>query len=341
MQTFGLDIGSSIVKLVQISREGGKVKLLTAAAAETPVPGMRSESVADLNKVSEVIKRLVSDARVTTNQVVCVLPESGVHVEVVEMPPMSEGELASAIIWEAEQVIPFQISESEVSWQVISDPSKAKTNRQQVLIAATSKRMVEKYSVVLDEARLFPQAMEPSCIAMSRSLGKFSSGVGMVVGLGASGTDIAVVVNSYVIVSRSIPTGGDAITRTLASYLNLEYSQAEEYKRAYGLTENQLEGKVRQAMIPVVDVILSEMKKVIEFYQSKDNVRKISSVVLTGGGAGLPDLVPYLASGLGFEVVIGEAFADVIRDERMTRVLSGYGPLYGVAMGLALREVEG
>lgn len=340
MQIFGLDIGTSSIKIAQVVREGSRFRLTAAAAVPTPQPGIKSESVNDLTKVVDTVKKLVTDARISTQQVVCSLPESGVHVEVVEMPPMSESELSSAVIWEAEQVIPFQVSEAELSWQVIQPQEKPKSNRQQILLAAAPKRLVEKYISVLTEAGLSPQIIEPESVATARSIGRFSAGLGLIIGLGASGTSISVIADGSVVVSRSLPTGGAAITRALASYLNLEIDQAEEYKRAYGLTESQLEGKVRQAILPVIDVILNETRKVIEFYQSKNEGRRLSAVVLTGGGAGLPELVPYLTQGLNLEVVIGDSFAGVTKDDRMTSMLTGYGPLYGVAMGLALRETE-
>ena len=338
MQTFGIDIGTSTIKIAQVVKDGAKAKLVAAAVVPTPQPGMQTEAVNDLAKVSEAIKKLVSDARINVLQTVSSLPESGVHVEVVEMPPMSESELSSAIVWEAEQVIPFQISESEVSWELTENLDKT-SKRMKVLLAASPKHVVEKYASVLSEAGLSPQALEPESLALARSMGKFASGAGLIVGLGASQTTISVVMGGSVIVSRSIPTGGAAISRSLASYLSLDVSQAEEYKKAYGLLENQLEGKVRQALVPVVDVIVGEIRKVIEFFQSKNDGQRISLVLLTGGGAGLPDLIPYLAQALGVEVVIGDPFSGIERDEKTTRALSGYGPLYGVAVGLALREV--
>lgn len=341
MQTFGIDIGTSSIKIAQVVREGAKFRLLAAAAVPTPPPGVKSESVADLNKVAEAVKKAVDDARISTRHAVCSIAESSVHLEVLQMPPMNEGELASAVIWEAEQVIPFQVSEAELSWQVLPATDQAKANNQQVLLTASPKRQVEKYVSLLNEAGLTTEVLEPESIATARSVGKFQSGLGAIIGLGASGTSISVVLDGAVIISRTLPTGGNAISRALSSYLNLELNQAEEYKRAYGLEENQLEGKVRQAILPVVDVIANETRKVIEFYQSKNENRRISSVVLTGGGAGLPELVPYLAKSLGAEITVGDSFADIIKDDRMTKALTGFGPLYGVAVGLALREVEG
>lgn len=338
MQTFGIDIGTSSIKLVQVVQESGKKRLVAAAVASTPPPGMSSDSVSDLAKVAEALKKLVSDARATTTQVVSSLPEAGVHVEVVDMPPMSESELSSAIVWEAEQVIPFQISDSEISWQMVEALSP-NSNRIKVLLAASPKTVVEKFASVLTEAGLSPQAMEPESISAARALGNFPSGAGLIVGLGASQTTISVVSKGIVMVSRSMPTGGEVITRSLASYLNLDVAQAEEYKKAYGLLENQLEGKVRQALVPVVDIILGEIRKVIEFFQTKNDGQKISIAVLTGGGAGLPDLVSYLARGLGVEVVVGDPFSTFTKDDKMNKMLSGYGPLYGVAAGLALRDI--
>jgi type IV pilus assembly protein PilM len=340
MPVLGIDIGTTSTKVVQLSDDSQSPRILTAGVAVTPLPGMKSESVSDLNKMAISLKKLVNDSRVTRSQVVCALPEAGVHVEVVTMPPMSEGELASAIVWEAEQFIPFQISEAELSWQVVGKPDPNKKGQMQVLVAATPKRMVEKYLAVLTEAGLNVVAMEPESLTLSRSVGRFTDVAGSVVDIGASGTTIMVAQHGATILSRRIPTGGDALTRSLAATLNLDPVQAEQYKRTYGLGENQLEGKVRKALTPVIEVIINEIRKVMEYYQSKNPNQKISTVILTGGGSGLPELDRYFIGALNLEVVIGDPFAGIGKDQRFTASLTGYEPLYGVAVGCALRRTE-
>ena len=113
--------------------------------------------------------------------------------------------------------------------------------------------------------------------------------------------------------------------------------QAEEYKKTYGLSEQQLEGKIKKALDPVFRMVSDEMKKAIHFYQSEEKGELPRSAVLAGGTAGMPYAASALTKLLGIEVVVGNPFSQITVDPETVKSLSGYAPYYSVAVGLALR----
>ncbi len=156
--------------------------------------------------------------------------------------------------------------------------------------------------------------------------------------LGASSTDLAVVSKGMILLTRSIATGGISLTRSIAQYLNFEIAQAEEYKRVYGLLEEQLEGKIYQALKPLADLIIAEAGRVIQAFQAKYVQNPVKRVVLTGGGAKLPGLVVYFAHSLGLEVQEADPWCSVEKDKDLEPKLQAEGSVYTVAVGLAMRE---
>src|SRR5579872_522195 len=114
--TFGLDIGTTTIKVVSLERENNIVSYNTSLTAPTPVQGLQSESPFDHQEMAQVINKLVIDAKITTNDVNIALPENHAFTKVIEMPTLSDSELANAIYWEAEQYIPVPLESVTLAW---------------------------------------------------------------------------------------------------------------------------------------------------------------------------------------------------------------------------------
>lgn len=343
--SIGLDIGFSSIKVVALSKTGQSYKLISLGSIACPQPGMVSDLDTDLEAVAEAIRKLMSATKIEEREVVAALPESKVFTRVIDdLPYLSDNELSSAIRYAAEEFIPMPLTEVNLNWQVLarseSKDKNTKSTKTIVLVVASPKTAVEKYIKVLSAAQVRPRALETETIAVTRSLvgnNPFSPAT-LIVQLGATTTDFATVSQGLIWLTRSISTGGMALTRALAQHFNFEVSQAEEYKKIYGLLEDQLEGKVLEAIKPVVDIILGESKRVMQAFEAKYPQNPIKRVVLSGGGAKLPGLVIYFANNLGLEVQEADPWYPINKDKALINKLSQDAPSYAVAVGLALRE---
>lgn len=349
----GLDIGYSSIKVVSLAKEKEKSKLISLGSIPCPMPGMLSEADADLEVVASCIKRLLSATKIEEREIIAALPESKVFTRIIDdLPYLSDSELTSAIGYAAEEFIPMQLSEVNLNWQVLlrsdgknrqpspSGTGEIKETRTVVLVVASPKNIVSKYIKVLSMASVKPKALETETIAVTRSLvgnNPFSPST-LIVQLGATTTDYATVSKGLIWLTRSISTGGMALTRALAQHFNFEVTQAEEYKKVYGLLEDQLEGKVFEALKPVVDIIVGESKRIIQSFETKYPQNPIKRVVLSGGGAKMPGLVIYFANSLGLEVQEADPWYSIEKDNGLVSKLSQEAPSYSVAVGLALRE---
>lgn len=339
MNTFGLDIGTTTIKICQTLRQGTKVKLLSAGLISCPEPGLVSEAETDLVAVATTIKKLHQDTRITTNKVVLGLPEDKIFSKIIEMPQMKESELTAAIPWEAEQIIPLPLSEVTLDWQIIGTIKGADgVEKIRVMIVVAPNSLIDKYSRVMKMADLEIVAIETELMAASRSLLPASSGPTIIVDMGASSTDLAISDKEQVVFSRSIPTAGEALTRVLSTSLTMNPAQAEQYKIAYGLDENQFEGKIKTVLTPVIDVIISEIKKTILFWNESEK-EPISSIILYGGTANLPQLTTIMAKALGIEVQVADPLKSTEVEEKLRVELLDKTALLTVVVGLSEKEL--
>lgn len=340
MSALGLDIGSSSIKLIALSGNIKVPRLDAFGLAVNPVGNVETENDAERVQIAQAVKKLVADAGVKEKKVVAALPEAKVFTRVVEMPVLSESELASAVNWEAEQYIPIPISEVQLDYRILSKPEgRNPQGKMQVFLVAAPTTSVEKMVKLLDLAGLEAEALETEILGVTRALIREENLPPiLIVHMGAGTTDLSLIEKGVIVFTRSIPTGGNALSRALANELGLEPLQAEQYKRTYGLDGNQLQGKVRKALLAVFQSILGEIRKAMYFYTTNRR-GKIGRVVLSGGGSYLPEFTGELARELGVEVVVANPFAGIAMDPRQQKRIGGVGAVFSVAIGLAMRGI--
>lgn len=332
----GVDIGSKTIKIVEIAREGGKFYLKASG-----IVGHKSFTPDQINDdkefgiLAESIKKLHKEAKISSKNVAIALPETQVYTRTIRFPLLTDSEIASAVKWEAEQYIPIPVNEAIIQHQVIErTESPAQVV---VLLVAAPKVLVEKYAKAVEMAGLTLYSVETELIALVRALAPEDQTV-LVIDLGARSTNIAISKKSQLVFSRSIPTAGEAFTRAVAQILGVQEAQAEEYKRTYGLSQNQLEGKIKVALEPVFRMISDEVKKAVHFYQSEERGDSPTSAILAGGTAGMPEVASSFTQMLGIEVIVGNPFSKVEVEPEAVKSLAGYAPFYSTSVGLALRE---
>lgn len=338
----GLDIGTTYIKFVELAHTGkGMYQLVSVGLTPAPLKGMGSEAAIDQETLAITIKKLLKDGGVKTKTANIALPEAHVFTRIISVPPLSERELASAIKWEAEQYIPLPLEEVSMDFSIVGQSQDKDGNKKlDVLLVAAPKILIARYTKILEMCDIDMTALETEIIAASRallpSLATHPATV-MVVNFGAKSTDLSILRSGTISFTRSVPTGGEHLTRALAQDLGFPTPQAEEYKKTYGLEKNQLEGKVYRSLIPLFSVIIEEMKRSITFFQNKFSDEVISTIIVSGGSAKLPGLISIVAQEVGIETIVGNPWTRVSIDRKKFNKLGDEGVTFVVAVGLAMR----
>ena len=342
MPIIGLDLGSHSFRAVELERKKNESTLLKFGEYENPKLNFRSDSKDDINAYVGALKGFFTEIGFDTPNVVVSLDESHVYMKTIKVPKMSDKDLKNSINFEAEHEIPLPLSEVTLSYQKMDiDMEKGKMN---VQLVAAKKAVLDRYVDITKKAKLVPRAIEPETLALGRVLGdSVSSPMGtIIVDIGYSNTLIIIVYGGFVRFTRSVLVGGDVITRAIQQGLSLDYAQADEYKKVYGMDPQQVEGKIFETAKPIMDNIITEVKRAAIFFTKKTSNVLMKRVILVGGTAQMPGLLSYMANNLDLEVELANPFKNISISDKLEgnkKMLLEKGPTYAAAVGLALKEV--
>lgn len=333
----GLDIGTTGIRVVQV-RGGGEARLVTYGAVPLDAKVAQSDAEIDKQAVMGAIKKLLSDSKVTTKNVVAGLPSARVFTSVISVPKMSVTELSKSIQYQAEQHVPMSLDQVKLDWMQVGDSGDSK--QQEVLLAAVPTTIAERYLAMLESLGLEVVSLEPDALALTRALTAPADGTVVLLDVGAATTDLVVADKGLAKLVRSVPVGGDTFVKAASQNLNLEPEQAFQFVYKFGLAEGKMEGQVRKAIKTSIDSLVSEVDKSIKFYLTRYKDAKVAKLVLTGKAAMLPDLPAYLANTLGLAVEIGNAWSHLATPVDLQTQLMELSNQFAVACGLALRGSE-
>ena len=335
---FGIDLGSTSIKLAQVRELHGSPSLITYGDIETPANMLSSDSEIDQNRIADLIKQLADDARVTSKNVVAGLPASATYTSVIKVPKLKDAELAQSIRFQADKYIPMAIDQVKLDWLVVGEDEE--NDEQEVLLVAAPISTATKYLNILQKAGFELLALEINPLAQARSLisQKDPDHCVVILDMGVNNTDLSVIDKGVPRLVRSISVGARTFRRMISQNLGVDDTQADQFMKKFGMMEGKLDNQVVRSMKPLVDNLIEETKKSVSFYQEKSNDRKVERVIITGGTTALPELPMYLANNIGLTVEIGNPWQNVSYPSEIQQQLAGLALNYATALGLALRN---
>lgn len=334
---FGLDIGTTAVRLVQLSGNGETKSLVKYAYVPVDSKVVLSDAKGDQQKLLQVISGLLQQAQVHEKNVAVGIPSTRVFTTVVDFDRLPAHELAKAIRYQADSFIPTPIDQSKIDWAVIGDSPKDKT-KLEILLSSVDNEYIEKRLDMLESIGLNVIAFEPDNLALARALTMRNSSVPlMILDIGNKNTDLVITVNDVPRLTRSIPTGSEAIIRAAAQNLNVDETQAEQFVFKFGLGRDKLEGRVFDAISGTVDLLASDIEKSIQFFSTRYTDLGVARIIVTGAASSMPEFPVYLANKFGIEVEIGNAWRNVSFAQDRSSELLSVSNHFGVAVGLAER----
>ena len=334
---FGLDIGTTSIRAVQLT--GGSQKSL-GQYGQADISALVPESDAEIDhqRLAQLIKQMLKDAKISSSHVAMNLPSNRVFTTIVEMDKLNPADLAKAIRYQADSYIPTPLAQSTIDFSVLG-PSSHNTTKIEVLLTSSPNAFIETRISMLESIGLSVIAVEPDAIALMRSLlPSDDMGVQMVMDMGASITDQVIVANGYPRVTRAIATGTRAVVNGCMQALAVDKNQAQQFVFKFGLGRDKLEGKVYNAIMPVIEALMGEVEKSIKFFNERYPNLKIEKLVVTGGASAIPELPLYMANRFGLNVEIGNAWRNISAPAERQNELAAVANHFAVAAGLAERN---
>lgn len=360
----GIDIGTSSIKVVELSNFKGRPRLVTYGFIEKK-PGEIRNLIDDAAGTAAIINDICAKSKTSSRKVIAALPNFSVFTSILNLPNLPKKELASAISWEAKKIIPMPLEDIILDWKIIEeseddgskvvDTKENYGNEQQnkpigkifskpqknlkILLTGASKSLVKKYVDIFNAAGLTLLSLETENFALIRSLIGNDKSVIMSIDLGASTSSIAIMEKGIPVLSRSIEMGGTMITRAISNSLNVNFDRAEQFKQDLSLggetADNALPQTVEKAFTP----ILNEIKYTLNAYQEQ-NKKKVEKIILTGGSSLLGNLPGYLSNALNINTYVGDPWARIIFPTELKPILDRLGSKFAVSIGLSMRDIE-
>jgi type IV pilus assembly protein PilM len=334
----GLDIGTTGIRVVELKNPHTSPKLVAYGSVDIDTKVVQSDAQIDRQAVSDAVSKLLTEAKISSKNVIAGLPSAKVFASLVNMPKMSEQEMSKSIRYQAEQYVPMNLDQVKLDHAVVGETPDGK--QQEVLLVGSPISLAERYLHLLESVGLDVQALEPDASALARSLVNNKDAAVVILDMGALSTDLVTVHNGQPKLIRSIPVGGETFVKTASQSLNIEPQQAFQFVYKFGLTTSKLEGQVRGAIKNNVDSLVSELDKSNKFFLSRYKNLKLSKVIITGKASILPEFPAYLANAINLPVEIGNAWGRINVSGDQQQSVLGVANRFAVAAGLALRGIE-
>ncbi|MFT7480677.1 MAG: type IV pilus assembly protein PilM, partial [Gammaproteobacteria bacterium] len=331
----GLDLGSSVVKAVEISLDGPEPVITGFARAEIPPGGA----------VDEAVSQVLSEGNFRSKRVVTGVSGQSVVVRYVPMMKMRDSEVAQAIRFETDKYLPFDLEEVVMDCQALRGSGSEESDQMTVILAACRKELLEQQLSVVQGQGLRPIAVDLDLFALANAwelCGLVDDEAGdeghekatALVDIGATHASINVVTGGESCFSREINIGGQDMTQAVARRLGVEGFEAEAIKRS----SESHQAEVTSAIMPVLEDLSNELSLSIDYVEHHEGVT-VNEMLLSGGGVLVQGSAAYIEQITNRSARTWNPLEGLRVDVNRVDVeeLEAWAPSLVVAVGLASR----
>lgn len=350
-----IDIGSCNIKIiyVDVAKHGGAIT--HAVSCPTPPDAVKEGIIINALETAEAIQFAMRSAGIKGANAVTAIAGPGVVVRTVVMPRMSEQILRKSIRFEAGKYISVPMEDSVVEFDILGD---APDNQMSVALVAAPREMIDSRATVLEQSGLEPLSIDIEAFATLRALVEmnpdesFRKGTIALLDIGSSHTEINLVSSGVLMLTRTIPIAGTALTNAIKGAESCSDQDAEQIKHALDITPSADLSAASgpstslRSVQQLIDELLREIRRSFNYYQSQlpegASESAIERVVITGGSSRMKGLAPYMQSRLNVDVTLGNPLSWM--PNTSSSHIEGLDeedyPLFTVALGLVARELS-
>lgn len=325
----GLDIGSSAIKLVEISYVSNK-PILSAAAVKKATDLSKSD-------MAEAIRSVVRQAKITSKEVNVSVSGPSVIARFLSMPKMREEELKSAIRFEAEKFIPFDIKDCIVDFQTLKHDEKEK--KLNILLVAAKKDRIQERIKLVEDAGLSINIVDVDSFALANAFCMnfptlSEEKTTAILNIGASSTNLSILRGSIISFVRDSGTGINDFNAAIAKSLGVSPESADELR----ISPKDRLPDVAACTKQVIGNLLDDIKSSFSYHENQSG-RSIDDIYVSGGGANLFCLEEAFQEVFSSKPLVWNPlqFLDITSPELEKDVIDKLKGSFGVVVGLALR----
>lgn len=336
----GLDIGSSSIKLAELSVSKNGAVLDNFALVQCPPQAMNNGEITDSLLISEAIKAAFKENGFSNRRTCVGLSGTAVIVKKISIPKVESQNLKEQVNYEAAQYLPFDINQVNIDYHQLSFSQSA--GNIDLLVVAAQNEFILSYLESVNRAGLKCQILDVSSLALANvfelNYGKTSEPIA-IFNFGSTITNFLVLLQGEVIFSRDIPVGGFHFTNEISKNMGITYEEAESLKISQG-NKQEVPEDTRTFMNVALEHVTEEIRNSIDFYTATANGLLISRAYFTGGASLTIGLIDHLVETikLPFEVLNPYQKIKSGNKKLTAAYLQQISPFIGIACGLGLRK---
>ncbi|MCD9033338.1 pilus assembly protein PilM [Luteimonas sp. Y-2-2-4F] len=340
----GVDISSTAVKLLQLSRSGERYRVEHYAVEPLPPNAVVEKNIVEVEAVGEAIRRAVSRSGTKAKHAAAAVAGSAVITKIIPMPgELDEDELEPAVELEAVNYIPYPIEEVNLDFEVLG-PVPGNPEMVQVLLAASRSENVEMRASALELGGLAAKVMDVEAFAIENAYALLAGGLsaprdGIValVDIGATMTTLNILRGGRSLYTREQVFGGKQLTDEVMRRYGLSYEEAGLAKRQGGLPESY----EIEVLEPFKEALVQQISRLLQFFYAGSEFNRVDEVVLAGGCAAIAGVPEMVEEQLGVQTVVANPLAQMTLGPRVqAHALAQDAPALMIACGLALRSFD-
>ncbi len=339
----GLDISTSSIKVLELSRNQNQYRVERYAVEPLPQNAIVERAIADIEQVAATIDRAIKRSGTRLRHVAVAVAATQAISKSLRMPAgLTETELQTQIEMEAEHYIPYPLNEVNLDFQVLG-PAEDNAEEVEVLIAACRKEVVDDYLAVIQTHGYQAQIVDIETYAMENAyalIAEHMAGGGLektvaVYDIGATTMTLNVMHDKRSVYSRSHSFGGRQLTEEIQHRYGLSYEEAGLAKKQGGLPNNY----ESEVLAPFTEALCQEVMRALQFFYSSSPFNAVDLILLAGGCAQIPGIDKRIASRLGVPAAVANPFAGMSLSSRIKpQIFTNETPSLMVGCGLALRS---
>lgn len=341
----GVDIGSSAIKLLELTRKGGRTYVENYAIEPLSSHTVVENKVEDVEALGQAIKRAVKYSGTRIKKVATAVAGSAAITKIISIPANLSGrELESQVELEASQYIPYPLEEVNLDFEVLG-PLEKTPEAVEVLLVACRSESIDTRIAALELAGLTPTVMDIETYAMEKAFSLLGHqlpnyGRGKIIAVadvGATLTTINVLHDGKVIYTREQVFGGNQLTREIQRRYKLSYDEANWAKHQGRLPDSYF----LHVLEPFKKTIAQQVSRALQFFFSSTHYSDIDHVVLAGGCIAIPGIGDLIARTIGIGISIANPFANMVLGSQVkAQSLGNDASILMTSCGLALRGFD-
>jgi type IV pilus assembly protein PilM len=313
----GLDISDLSIKLVQLKKTGGRIKIQAMGKVDLPPGLLHNGEIINQKEIAKAIKKLIAHpefGKVVGKEAAICLSEEKTFIKIVEIDKQHHDKNV-AVRNELEKHVPLAIDDLIYDWQIIGDSGHSHL----VLAGAAPKSLVASHLELLKEARLSVSAVETEPVCVCRCLLESENPDfqaanqknSAIVDIGATEASLTFYSKNTILFSVSLPISGEEITQKIANVLEIDREQAEKVKVLYGLVNNTQESAAKKIIDDLAEELKDKCAEALAFFNHHFSAwGPIEKIILCGGGANIRDLDKLIEKTTGIATVRGDVFVN-------------------------------